>query len=191
VVLDTDVAFTEESDKVLFERGVKTAASLCSLLLRQGNRVGLVLHGIERGDLRPGFGRRQEKRILYTLAAAKPGGSPLPTGYVVHLLARLMLASRAQIVLVSPLLDVEVVSGISKLVVDGFSVMVVTPTPSLPESFKSESERLAFKILMLERDNLILRLEKVCTVVQWPENVPLSSKLRRARVRPRQIVIAH
>jgi len=183
VVLDTDVAFYESSERDLFERGVKAAASMASLLLRQGNRVGLVLQGVERGIVRPGFGKRQERRILYMLAAAKPGGSMLPTGYVVGQLARLLLPSRAQVVLVSPLLDNEVVDGIRQLTVDGYSVMVVTPTLSLPADYDSESERLAFKILNLERENLLLRLERFCTLVQWPEDVPLSSRLRMARVR--------
>lgn len=189
VVLDTDVAFYEAGERELFERGVRAAASVSSLLLRQGNRVGLVLHGMERGVVRPAFGKRQEKRILYMLAAARPGGSPLPTGYIVSLLTRLLLPSNAQVLLVSPLLDSDIVHGVTELGVDGYSVMVVSPTPGLAGKYQSESEKLAFKILMLERDNLILRLEKVCTLVQWPENVPLSAMLRRARVkRPRPIL---
>ena len=183
IVLDTDVAFYESSERELFERGVRAAASMASLLLRQGNRVGLVLQGIERGIVRPGFGKRQERRILYMLAAARPGSSVLPTGYVVSQLARLLLPSRAQVVLVSSLLDSEVAFGIEQLTVDGYSVMVVTPTPTLPADYESQSEKLAFKILMLERENLLLRLERFCTLVQWPEDVPLSSRLRTAKVR--------
>ena len=183
VVLDTDVALYEASERELFERGVRAAASMASLLLRQGNRVGLVLQGVERGIVRPGFGKRQERRILYMLAAAKPGGSMLPTGYVVSQLARLLLPSRSQVVLVSPLLDNEVVDGIRQLTIDGYSVMVVTPTPTMPADYDSESEKIAFKILMLERENLLLRLERFCTLVQWPEDVPLSSRLRTAKVR--------
>ncbi len=191
VVLDTDVAFYEAGERELFERGVRAAASMSSLLLRQGNRVGLVLHGMERGVVRPAFGKRQERRILYMLAAARPGGSALPTGYIVSLLTRLLLPLNAQVVLVSPLLDSEIVHGITELSVDGYSVMVVSPTPGLSIKFESESEKLAFKILMLERDNLILRLEKVCTLVQWPENVPLSAMLRRARVKRARPLITH
>ena len=183
VVLDTDVAFYESSERELFERGVRAAASMASLLLRQGNRVGLVLQGVERGIVRPAFGKRQERRILYMLAAAKPGGSVLPTGYVVSQLARLLLPSRAQVVLVSPLLDNEVVDWIRQLTVDGYSVMVVTPTPTVPVNYGSEGEKLALKILMLERKNLLLRLERFCTLVQWPENASLSSQLRMAKVR--------
>ena len=183
VALDTDVAFYEASERDLFERGVRAAASVASLLLRQGNRVGLVLQGVERGIIRPGFGKRQERRILYLLAGAKPGSSDLPTGYVVSQLAKLMLPSGAQVVLVSPLLDSEILNGIGQLTLDGYSVMVVTPSPTPPGVFESENERIAFKIVMLERENLLLRLEKLCTLVQWPEGVPLSTQLRRTRVK--------
>jgi hypothetical protein len=86
-------------------------------------------------------------------------------------------------VLVSPLLDNEVVDGIRQLTVDGYSVMVVTPTPTVPVNYGSEGEKLALKILMLERKNLLLRLERFCTLVQWPENASLSSQLRMAKVR--------
>src|SRR5881398_2737269 len=45
VVLDTDVTIFEEAEDELFERGIRAAASMASLLLRQGNRVGLILQG--------------------------------------------------------------------------------------------------------------------------------------------------
>jgi uncharacterized protein (DUF58 family) len=181
VLLDTEVAFFEQSEKELFEQSVKAAASMTSLLLRQGNRVGLILQGEERGIVRPGFGKRQERRILYTLAAARPGASIIPTSYVMTLLAKLMLPSRAQMLIISPLLDRRVVEGIRQLVMAGYSVMVVTPTPREPEVYGSEAERLAFNIARLERANVLLAVEKVCSLVQWPVGLPLSRMLRGAR----------
>src|SRR5207237_1139183 len=49
IVLDTDVTFFGPTESELFERGIQAAASMTRLLLRQGNRVGLVLQGGERG----------------------------------------------------------------------------------------------------------------------------------------------
>jgi uncharacterized protein (DUF58 family) len=181
VLLDTEVTFFEQSEGELFEQSVKAAASMTTLLLRQGNRVGLILQGEERGIVRPGFGKRQERRILYTLAAAKPGASIIPTSYVMTLLARLMLPSRAQMLIISPLLDRRILDGIRQLVLAGYSVMVVTPTPREPEVYASEAERLAFNIARLERANVLLAVEKVCTLIQWPAGLPLSRMLRGAR----------
>ena len=185
VVLDTDVSFYEGSVRELFEQSVKAAASMSSLLLHQGNRVGLILQGEERGIVSPGFGKRQERRILYLLAAAKPGSAIIPTSYVMNLLARLMLPSRAQMVIISPLLDPGMVGGIRQLVMAGYSVTVLAPSARDPETYDSEAERLAFRIARLEHANMLLAIEKMCSLIQWPAGVPLSRRLREARrIRP-------
>lgn len=184
VVLDTDVTFYEAAEAELFERGVRAAASIASLLLKQGNRVGMILQGEERGIATPAFGKRHERNILYLLAAARPGRAVIPTDYVVALLARLLLPARAQIVIISSLMDNTVVGGIRGLVTGGYSVLVLCPSPRDPVRFDSESEEVAYRMLMLERANTLFALEKICTVSQWPLGVPLSivlSKVRRVR----------
>lgn len=185
LVLDTDVAFFESSEKELFERSIRAAASMSSLLLRQGNRVGLILQGGERRIVAPGFGKRQERRILYTLAAAKPGRPVISTSYVMTLLARLMLPARAQLVIISPLLEPEIIEGIRQLVTARYNVVVLTPLPAESTRFESKTENLAFRILQLERANVLLSVEKTCTLIRWPAGVPLSSKLKEVkRLRP-------
>src|SRR5438132_9631594 len=66
--LDNDVTLLRPAQGELFERGVHAAASMATMLLRQGNRVGLVLQGRERGSIPARFGQRHERRILYLLA---------------------------------------------------------------------------------------------------------------------------
>jgi uncharacterized protein (DUF58 family) len=185
VVLDTDVTFSETAEAELFERGVRAAASMARLLLRQGNRVGLVIQGEERGSVPAAFGRRQERRILYLLASAKPGRAWVPTSYVVNLLARRMLPSRSQIVIISPLLDPDIEGGVRELTSAGYSLLVVSPTPGPASKFESEAQEIAFRIIMLERANTVLTIEKMATVVHWPAWVPLSSRLSKVRrIRP-------
>ena len=186
VVLDTDVTYWETSAEE-FERRVIAAASIVSHLLKQGNRVGVVLHGIERGSIPAGFGKRHERRTLFLLAGAMPGKASIPTIYVVTLLARRMLPSQSQIVIISPLLDPEIVEGVATLAAAGYSLLVLSPTPSPPLKFENETEEVAYRIIMLERANILSALEKTATVVQWPTNVPLSAKLsevKRGRARP-------
>src|SRR5713101_6240825 len=132
ILLDTDVTFFESSERELFEQSVKAAASMIGLLLRQGNRVGLILQGEERGVVPPGFGKRHERNMLFLLAAAKPGRAVLPTSYVMTLLARLMLPARAQIVIISSLLDATIVGGIRELAAAGYSILVLSPSPERP-----------------------------------------------------------
>lgn len=184
IVLDTDVSFYESEEAELFERGVRAAASMASLLLKQGNRVGLILQGAERGVIPPRFGKRHERNILFLLAAAKPGRALLSTSYVMMLLAHLMLHAMAQLVIISPLLDSSLVGGIRGLAATGYSLLIVSPSPRQPSRFESENEEIAYRLLMLERSNTLLALEKVCTVAQWPAGVPLSMVLREVK-RPR------
>lgn len=189
IVLDTDVTFYEPSEAELFERGVRAAASVTSLLLKQGNRVGVILQGHERGIIPPKFGKKHERNVLFLLAAAKPGPAAIPTSYVVTLLARLMLPSKAQVILISPLLDPSIVEGMRELAVSGYSTMILSPSPPEPPRFESEAEDLAYRMIMLERSNTLLALEKICTVTQWPIGIPLSTILSKVR-RTRPMVLA-
>jgi uncharacterized protein (DUF58 family) len=184
VVLDTDVTFFGETGTQLFEQEVQAAASMVRLLLRQGNRVGLVLQGGERGSIPAGFGKRHERRILYLLAAAKPGRASVSTSYVMNLLARRMLPARAQIVIISPLLDPEVKEGVRQLTIAGYGMLILSPTPSRPFSFKIDTEETAFRMIMLERSITLLALERSATIIDWPSGIPLSTimtKVRHAR----------
>ena len=187
IVLDTDVSYCEAAEAELFERGVRAAASMASLLLRQGNRVGMVLQGEERGAVSPRFGKRHERNILFLLAAAKPGRSLLSTSYVITLLARLMLPAKAQILIISPLLDTTIADGIRQLSTTGYSILVLSPLPMAPARFNSEEEEIAYRMLMLGRSNTLLALEKICTVSQWPAGIPLSAIL--SEVRPTRPII--
>ena len=181
IVLDTDVTFYEAAEAELFERGVRAAASMASLLLRQGNRVGMILQGEERGVVSPRFGKRHERNILFLLAAAKPGRSLISTSYVVTLLARLLLPAKAQLVIISSLLDTAIVDGVRQLAATGYSILVLSPSPKAPTRFESEQEEIAYRMLMLERSNTLLALEKICTVTQWPAGVALSTVLSEVR----------
>lgn len=180
LVLDTDVTFFD-SFQDEFERRVAGAASLASLFLRQGNRVGLVLQGGERGAIPAGFGKRHERRILFLLALARPGKASIGTSYVVNLLARRMLPARSQIVIISPLLDPEIVQGANDLAGAGYGLLIISPTPLPPSTFQTTTEELAYRILMLERSNILLALEKVANVIHWPSGTPLSSQFVRVR----------
>src|SRR5213595_896721 len=184
IVLDTDVTFFGPTESELFERGIQAAASMTRLLLRQGNRVGLVLQGGERGSIPAGFGKRHERRILYLLAEAKPGRPTVSTSYVMNLLARRMLPSLSQIVIISPLLEPEIREGVNQLAQAGYKMLVVSPMPTPPSKFGFETEMIGFRLAMLGRSITLLSLEKSSTVINWPREIPFSvvlSKVNRQR----------
>jgi len=189
IVLDNDVTLLGPAQGEMFERGVHAAASMATMLLRQGNRVGLVLQGGERGSIPAGFGKRHERRILYLLAGAKSGRATVSTSYVMNLLARRMLPSRAQIVIISPLLDPEMKEGVKQLTFAGYNMLVLSPTPTIPLTFQDSTEEIAFKLIMLERSTTLLALERSATVIDWPRNIRLSTMLTKVR-RLRPVVAA-
>jgi uncharacterized protein (DUF58 family) len=189
VVLDSDVTFYGPVEGEMFERGVQAAASISSHLLRQGNRVGLVLQGSERGSVSAGFGKRHERRILYLLAAAKPGRAKVSTSYIMSLLASRMLPFSAQIVIVSSLLDPEMKEGVRQLAMAGYSMLILSPTPTAPSTFQDSTEEIAFKLVMLERSITLLALERSSTIIDWPRGIPLSAVMTKVR-RFRPIVAA-
>ena len=101
-----------------------------------------------------------------------------------NLLARRMLPSRSQIVIISPLLDPEIKEGAKQLTIAGYSMLVLSPSPTPPASFQDQTEEIAFKLIMLERSISLLALGRSSTVVDWPSGVPLSfvmSKVRSTR----------
>ncbi len=189
IVLDADVTFFGLGGTEMFEREVRAAASISRFLLRQGNRVGLVVQGGERGSVPAGFGKRHERRILYLLAAARPGRPTVSTGYVMNLLASRMLPSRAQTVIISPLLDPEVREGVKQLSIAGYSMLVLSPTPPTPERFDDSIEEVAFKLVMLERSISLLALERSSRVIDWPRDMPLSAMMSKVR-RLRPLIVA-
>ena len=184
VILDTSVTFLGPAEDEMFEREVCAAASIAGLLLRQGNRVGLLLQGGERGSVVAGFGKRHERRILHLLAAAKPGRSTVSTSYVMNLLARYMLPSRAQIVVISPLLDRDLREGVRQLMIAGYSILIISPKPSELDALRDPLDRTAFKMIMLDRSITLLTLEKSANVIDWPRELPLPKIFTKVRIRP-------
>ncbi len=83
--------------------------------------------------------------------------------------------------MISPLLDAEIIQGIRQLAIAGYSLMIIAPIPTAPSSFSTETEEIAYRIMILERSNILLALEKTATVIQWPLGMPFSALLARVR----------
>jgi uncharacterized protein (DUF58 family) len=160
-------------DGRLFEHSIVAAASLAQAFLASGNRVGLLLHGGGLDWVVPGYGKVQRERILRTLARARLGDSPvfetldeLP----VHLFPQ-----RAQIVLVSPLLTIDVKPLIA-LRARGRSLLVISPNPVPFEQQllgESDAAKIGARMAALERTLLLRRLQEAgVTAVSWQLTTP-------------------
>jgi uncharacterized protein (DUF58 family) len=153
---------------------VSLAASLCSQLLLQGNRVGLLVYGAERTWVPPRFGKHQLLRILGNLTIAKAGRAIVPIDFAVETIVGAVLQSRSVIAFISPLLGDEIVEVIRNVAAKGYSTLCLTPAPQFPEADEPQPKVLARKILSAER---IINLRQILLVSRCFE-VSATSSMR-------------
>ncbi len=92
------------------------------------------------------------------------------------------------VVLISPLRDRAALSAIIGLGARGYDVAIVSPSPLAIEWRLAEQlpeHETAYRILRLERENLIAQLRRVAQVVDWDPATPLALALRRMGAWPR------
>ncbi|MCC7117697.1 MAG: DUF58 domain-containing protein [Anaerolineales bacterium] len=152
----------------IFEHSVAAAAALADVLISQGNRVGLLTYGSYLSWTLPGYGKIQREKIMHGLAKAAIGQSSVFAG-LDHLSTRVFPA-QSQIVLVSPLAPDDL-EALIQLRAKGYQIMALSPDPLkfelglLPASPETQ---LAARVLRLERNLLIKRLERAgIQVVEW------------------------
>ena len=141
--------------------------------------------------MRRGYGRRRRRRkqlyrILDHLTHVRPGGE-WPFGHVAWVLSR-FFPRDCLVVLISPLRDRAALSGIIGLAARGYDVAIVSPSPLAIEWRLAEQlpeHETAYRILRLERENLIAQLRRVAQVVDWDPAAPLALALRRMGAWPR------
>ncbi len=182
VVIIVDASWSEEELNEVLELEVEAAASLCSSLLRAGNRVGLIACGLHRGWIKPGFGRGQMLKILHFLADLRPGMT-IPMHHVMRFLTPFILKPGAQVILISPLLDGEVVDVVEELKAAGYNVIILSPSPfEVKKSSKELAESFAARIADYKRMNVLLRLKGYCLTLDWSLNVPLKEAVKEVRI---------
>ena len=157
---------------------VSFAASLCSQLIMQGNRVGLSVYGAARTWVSPGFGKRHLLRLLDSLAFVKPGPATLPIRYVTESVVSAILPSRSLVVLISPIIDDEVTEMLEGIGVNGYSILCFTPSARRNLVNASKASRIARRIFADERDLRILRAQRLAGVVQLSPETTFKPLLR-------------
>jgi uncharacterized protein (DUF58 family) len=199
VVLDgRERADLRAGGRSLFEYSVLAAGSLASALLRDGNRVGLLVYSQYLQWTMPGYGKLQRERILHALAVAAPGGSQIFEG-LQHLPTRLFPAE-SQLVLISPVLEDDL-STLFQLRGRGYQVLVICPDPVSFEmsalsasrhAYSKANIQLAARIVNIERAVSMGRLRRAgVQVIEWDVRLPFDQamlgafpRLRRAGIHP-------
>jgi len=160
----------------VIEHGIRATGSIALLLLNMGNRVGLVVHGKEERVIETNFGKHHFQKILNYLAMIKPGYSNIPIGYRIP-----RSTIKPKIIFISPLLGVNIVRDLKNLAIEGYSILVISPSfMKLIDQIESEAEsrRISYRILALERANIIIELKKFGKTVDWNPKLSLRSSLK-------------
>ena len=169
---------SELFDYDALELQVGFAASLCSQLIMQGNRVGLSVYGAARTWVAPGFGKRHLLRLLDSLAFVKAGPATLPIKYATEAVVSTVLPSRSLVVLISPMINDEVVEMVESLAANRYTVLCFTPSTRPDRGITAESARVARRIFEVERRLRMLRAEKATRVIQLTPDLSVKAQLR-------------
>lgn len=157
----------------LFEQIVLAGSGLAQALIKEGNRVGLLVFG---GYLRwtfPGYGKVQRERILRALARAHPGDLFIFSD-LENLPARAFPLS-SQLIFVSPL-HREDIPILLKLKNQGYSILVISPDPvrfQYNQLSKADGGLVGLKVAGIERQHLLKRLQNAgMGVIDWDVTIP-------------------
>ncbi len=178
ILLDCSEGVTSELfDYDAMELQIDFAASLCSQLIMQGDRVGLSVYGANRTWVSPGFGKRHLLRLLDSLAFVKSGRATLPIKYATESVLSAILPSRSLVVLISPMLNDEVVEMVESIAANRYSLLCFTPSTK-PKPGTTESSRVARRIFEDERRLRILRMQKMASVIQLSPDLSVRKQLK-------------
>ena len=178
--LDT-FAEARRDDLGTLDLGVRAAAALAAIYLREKDRVGVVAFGGTLNWLTATSGTTQLYRIVDSLLDAK-----IILSYAwkdLDVIPPRTLPPRALVIALSPLLDDRAVGALLDLRARGFDLAVVelSPFSFVPEG-ESELEQLAYRLWRLRREALRTKYASLgVPIVEWREGVPMEAVVEEVR----------
>ena len=165
-----------------FKAGVRATLSIAAHLLRNRNRVGLVLLGDYLMWIYPEFGRRQLYRFMQAVSSLKKGGKwEFDTLY--WIMTRFFPAN-AYIIVISTLQSPEIPETIMELRARGYDGVIISPSPIAIERSLAPPDKeheLAFRMLEIRRENIMDSLRDKIRVIDWDTSTPLAEALKSVR----------
>jgi uncharacterized protein (DUF58 family) len=182
VVLFLDTfAEARRDDLGTLDIGVRAAAALAALYLREKDRVGVVSFGGVLNWLTVTSGTTQLYRIVDSLLDAE-----IVLSYAwkdLDVIPPRTLPPRALVIALSPLLDERAVGALLDLRARGFDLAVVelSPFPFVPEG-KTETQQLAYRLWRLRREALRSKYASLgVPIVEWHEGAPMEAVVEEVR----------
>jgi uncharacterized protein (DUF58 family) len=180
IFLDT-FAEARRADLGTLDIGVRAAAALAALYLREKDRVGLVSFGGVLNWLTVASGTTQLYRIVDSLLDAE-----ILLSYAwkdLDVIPSRTLPPRALVFAFSPLLDERAVGALVDLRARGFDLAVIelSPYSFVPEG-ETELERLAYRLWRLRRDALRTKYASLgVPIVEWREDMPMEAVVEEVK----------
>jgi uncharacterized protein (DUF58 family) len=135
------------------EEAVRAAASLATRYLERRDRVGLVGFGGVLRWLQPGMGATQRYRLIETML--ETGVEPTYTWRDVNLIPARILPAKSLVLGLTPLVDQRFIAALGDLRARRYDVAVIeVDAVPLVESGRSEIDKLAYRLWLLEREVL-------------------------------------
>ncbi len=153
----------------VLEDAVRAAAALATRYLERRDRVGLVGFGGVLRWLQPGMGTTQRYRLIETML--ETGVEPTYTWRDVNLIPSRILPAKSLVLGLTPLVDQRFITALEDLRGRRYDVAVVEIDPvPLVERGRSETDRLAYRLWLLEREVIRARLVALgIGVATWSE----------------------
>jgi len=145
-------------------------------LIRDKHRVGLLVLGEELHRIKPSFGRKQFDRILYAVLDSEPG--KLSDLRLLKDYVSFLFPVTTQIILISPILDYEIVLATAELAKKGYQITVISPSPF--ERIPFGEMDIIDKLIRIERENYLSYLKKFCNLLEWDVEKPIDVELKKA-----------
>jgi len=166
-------SYNQGTPDSLLEYTISAAAALADALLRDGNRVGMLIYGGFMNWTFPGSGKIQRERILRTLANIKTYSSQVFNK--IDRIPTQLFPVRSQLIFVSPVQndDIETLTALRSF---GYHLMVISPDwVSFEKAQLQPGPELinAARLLRLERAATIRHLVQAgIQVIDWDVSQP-------------------
>lgn len=173
VILIVDATY---AGREVFDHLVRAVASLMLDSLNNGTSFGLLLAEEVPLWIRIDYGKRHFFKCIDLLSTAKPDRNNM-IAYQVEHLVRSRFPARAQILYFSPLVTPESKDALRILYSYGYNVVVISPNPYSVIEPKTREEKLALRLLSLQRKAHLKKLSTYGMIVDWDVNKPLKSAI--------------
>jgi len=183
IVVDARTNLPREGDRnELVDHEVEAAASLASYLLKERNRVGLLILGETMETAKLAYGKRQFYRIVDKLLKVQPG--MMKSTVSIPIVINRFFPLSSLIVVITPLEDKRIIESVEVLASKGHEVIVISVdtygmrTKGDP---RTEGADLSQQMHQIYRRDLLSELGRNCRIMDWDTTTSLSRYFMEGR----------